>query len=130
MDLSPNVQGVIEQIEKLTVLELSDLVKALEDKFGVSAAAPVAMVAASAADAAPAAEEEVQTEFSVVLIGIGDKKLQVIKEVRAIAGLGLKEAKEFVEGDLPKAVKEDIPKAEAEQIKSKLDAVGANVEIK
>ncbi len=130
MDLSPNVQGVIEQIEKLTVLELSDLVKALEDKFGVSAAAPVAMVAASAAAAAPAEEEEVQTEFTVVLIGIGDKKLQVIKEVRAIAGLGLKEAKEFVEGDLPKAVKEDIPKAEAEQIKSKLDAVGANVEIK
>ena len=81
MDLSPNVQGVIEQIEKLTVLELSDLVKALEDKFGVSAAAPVAMVAASAAAAAPAEEEEVQTEFSVVLIGIGDKKLQVIKEV-------------------------------------------------
>jgi large subunit ribosomal protein L7/L12 len=130
MDLSPNVQGVIEQIEKLTVLELSDLVKALEDKFGVSAAAPVAMVAASAAAAAPAEEEEVQTEFTVALIGIGDKKLQVIKEVRAIAGLGLKEAKEFVEGDLPKAVKEDIPKAEAEQIKSKLDAVGANVEIK
>ncbi len=130
MDLSPNVQGVIEQIEKLTVLELADLVKALEDKFGVSAAAPVAMVAASAAAAAPAEEEEVQTEFTVVLIGIGDKKLQVIKEVRAIAGLGLKEAKEFVEGDLPKAVKEDIPKAEAEQIKSKLDAVGANVEIK
>jgi len=130
MDLSPNVQGVIEQIEKLTVLELSDLVKALEDKFGVSTAAPVAMVAASAAAAAPAEEEEVQTEFSVVLIGIGDKKLQVIKEVRAIAGLGLKEAKEFVEGDLPKVVKEDIPKAEAEQIKSKLDAVGANVEIK
>jgi large subunit ribosomal protein L7/L12 len=130
MDLSPNVQGVIEQIEKLTVLELSDLVKALEDKFGVSAAAPVAMVAASAAAAAPAEEEEVQTEFTVALIGIGDKKLQVIKEVRAIAGLGLKEAKEFVEGDLPKAIKEDITKAEAEQIKSKLDAVGANVEIK
>ncbi len=131
METSENVQTIVEQIEKLTVLELAELVKTLEDKFGVSAAAPVAVAAAPAAGAAAeAAPQEEKTEFSVLLTGIGDKKLQVIKEVRAIAGLGLKEAKEFVEGDLPKPVKENIPKAEAEEIKAKLESVGASVEIK
>ncbi len=129
---SPNVQTIVEQIEKLTVLELAELVKELEEKFGVSAA-PVAVAAAGAAPApaeaqAPAAEEK--TSFTVLLTAIGDKKLQVIKEVRAIAGLGLKEAKAFVEGELPKPVKENVSKEEAEQIKAKLEAVGASVEIK
>ncbi len=130
MDTITNVDTLVEQIEKLTVLELAELVKTLEDKFGVSAAAPVAVAAAPAAAAAEAAPEEEKTEFSILLTGIGDKKLQVIKEVRAIAGLGLKEAKDFVEGDLPQAVKENIPKEEAEEIKAKLEAVGAVVNIK
>ncbi len=130
MDTSKNVDTLVEQIEKLTVLELAELVKTLEDKFGVSAAAPVAVSAAPAAAAAETAPAEEKTEFSIFLTGIGDKKLQVIKEVRAIAGLGLKEAKDFVEGDLPKAVKENIPKTEAEEIKTKLEAVGATVNIK
>jgi len=130
MDTITNVDTLVEQIEKLTVLELAELVKTLEDKFGVSAAAPVAVTAAPAAAAAEAAPEEEKTEFSILLTGIGDKKLQVIKEVRAIAGLGLKEAKDFVEGDLPQAVKENIPKEEAEEIKAKLEAVGAVVNIK
>ncbi|RKZ29172.1 50S ribosomal protein L7/L12 [bacterium] len=131
METSANVEKLIDQISQLTVLELAELVKKLEDKFGVSAAAPVAVAASPAAGAgAEAAPAEEKTEFSVMLTGIGDKKLQVIKEVRAIAGLGLKEAKDFVEGTLPKAVKENLPKAEAEEIKAKLEAVGASVEIK
>ena len=125
------VEKIVEQIENLTVLELAELVKTLEEKFGVSAAAPVAVAAAPAAAAGEAAAPaEEKTEFTVYLTGVGDKKLQVIKEVRAIAGLGLKEAKDFVEGDLPKPIKENIPKAEAEEIKAKLEAVGASVEIK
>jgi len=131
MDTSSNVQNLVDQIGKLTVLELAEMVKALEEKFGVSAAAPVAVAApAGAAVAAPAAPVEEQTEFNVVLTSVGDKKLQVIKEVRGITNLGLKEAKDFVEGTLPKPVKENVPKAEANEIKAKLEAVGAVVEIK
>ena len=111
----------------MTVLEMADFVKELEEKFGVSAAAPVAVAAAGAAPAAEAAEE--QTEFDVVLTGIGDKKIQVIKEVRAITGLGLKEAKAVVD-EAPKPVKEKVSKEEAEEIKGKLEAVGATAEVK
>lgn len=118
---------VIEFISGMTVLELSDLVKELEDKFGVSAAAPVAVAAAAPAAAAEAEEE--QTEFDVVLTGIGDKKIQVIKEVRAITGLGLKEAKAVVDG-VPGPVKEGVAKDEADGIKTQLEDVGATVEIK
>jgi large subunit ribosomal protein L7/L12 len=113
----------------MTVLELSELVKELEAKFGVSAAAPVAMVAASAGGAAPAAAAEEKTEFDVILTSFGAEKIQVIKEIRAITSLGLKEAKDLVEG-VPKPVKEGIAKAEADEIKKKLEAVGATVEIK
>jgi large subunit ribosomal protein L7/L12 len=113
----------------MTVLELSELVKELESKFGVSAAAPVAMVAASAGGAAPAAAAEEKTEFDVILTSFGAEKIQVIKEIRAITSLGLKEAKDLVEG-VPKPVKEGIAKAEADEIKKKLEAVGATVEIK
>jgi len=130
MELSQNVQNVVEQIEKLTVLELAELVKALEEKFGVSAAAPVAVAAAPAAGAEAAPKEEEKTEFTVYLTSVGDKKLQVIKEVRAITKLGLREAKAFVEGELPKPIKENVSKQEAEEIKAKLEAVGAGVEIK
>ncbi len=121
-------EDVIEFIANMTVLELSELVKELEEKFGVSAAAPVAMMAPGAAaggDAEPAA----QTEFDVILTAHGDKKIQVIKEVRAITGLGLKEAKSLVDG-VPKPVKEGLPKEEAEKIKAQLEAVGAQVEVK
>jgi large subunit ribosomal protein L7/L12 len=117
---------VVEFIEKMSVLELADFVKELEDKFGVSAAAPMA-VAAGAAPAA-AAEEE-QTEFDVILTAIGDKKIQVIKEVRALTGLGLKEAKAVVD-EAPKAVKEKVTKEEAEEVKAKLEGAGATAEIK
>ena len=122
-------EDVIKFIEGMTVLELSELVKELEAKFGVSAAAPVAMVAASAGGAAPAAAAEEKTEFDVILTSFGAEKIQVIKEIRAITGLGLKEAKDLVEG-VPKPVKEGIAKAEADEIKKKLEAVGATVEIK
>lgn len=123
-------EDILESIESMTVVELSQLIKDLESKFGVSAAAApmVAMAAGGAAAPAAAAQEE-QTEFSVILSGAGDKKIQVIKEVRAITGLGLKEAKDLVEG-VPKPVKSGIPKAEAEEIKSKLEAAGATIEIK
>jgi len=121
-------ENVISFIENMSVLDLSKLVKELEDKFGVSAAAPVAMAAAGAgAAAAPAAEAK--TEFSVVLTAAGDKKIEVIKEVRAITGLGLKEAKDLVEG-APKVVKEGVAKADADALKKKLEAVGAKVELK
>ncbi|MDA8097100.1 MAG: 50S ribosomal protein L7/L12 [Desulforudis sp.] len=122
------VNEIIEVVKGLTVLELSELVKAMEEEFGVSAAAPVAAVAAMPA-AAPAAVEEEQTEFDVILKTIGDKKINVIKVVREITGLGLKEAKELVD-NAPKPVKEKIAKDEAEAIKAKLEEVGAGIEIK
>jgi large subunit ribosomal protein L7/L12 len=118
---------LISAIEKMSVLELSGLVKDLEQKFGVSAAAPMAFAAAPGAGAGAAAEEK--TEFTVVLAAAGEKKIEVIKEVRAITGLGLKEAKDLVEG-APKPVKEGIAKKDAEEMKKKLEAVGAKVEIK
>ena len=117
----------ISYIENLTLIQAAELVKELEDKFGVSAAAPVAMMAAAPAAAAAAAAE--QTEFEVILKASGDKKLDVIKEVRAITGLGLKEAKDLVEG-APKSLKAGVTKAESEEIKKKLTAVGATIEVK
>ncbi len=119
---------LIEAIESMTVLELSELVSALEEKFGVSAAAPVAVAAVGGAAGGEAAAEA-KTDFDVVLTGAGDKKIQVIKAVREITGLGLKEAKELVEG-APKAVKEGVPAAEAEELKGKLEEAGATVELK
>ncbi|NLL62556.1 MAG: 50S ribosomal protein L7/L12 [Candidatus Atribacteria bacterium] len=127
---SNNIQEIMERIEKLTVLELADLVKSLEEKFGVSAAAPLmAQNVISAQGAAPAAQEEEKTEFDVVLKEIGANKIQVIKEVRAATGLGLKESKDLVEG-APKAVKEKVELKEAQALKEKLEAVGATVELK
>ncbi|HEY2555203.1 MAG TPA: 50S ribosomal protein L7/L12 [Candidatus Cybelea sp.] len=120
------VAELIEQIDKLTVLELADLVKQLEEKYGVSAAAPVAMMAAAPAAAAPEAEK---TEFDVVLSEIGPEKIKVIKAVRELTSLGLTEAKAFVES-APKAVKEGVNKDEAEAVKKKLEEAGAKVEIK
>ncbi|MBM6596031.1 50S ribosomal protein L7/L12 [Microvirga pudoricolor] len=117
---------LVDDLSSLTVLEAAELSKMLEEKWGVSAAAAVAVAAAPGA-AAPAAEE--QTEFTVVLAGAGDKKIEVIKEVRAITGLGLKEAKDLVEG-APKPVKEGVAKDEAEKIKATLEKVGAKVELK
>jgi len=124
-------EDVVEFIANMTVLELSELVKELETKFGVSAAAPVAMMAAGPAggEAGSAAPEEEQTEFDVILMSAGDKKIQTIKEVRAITGLGLKEAKALVD-EAPKPVKEGISKEEAEKIKEQLEGAGAQVEIK
>jgi large subunit ribosomal protein L7/L12 len=118
---------LIEAIESMTVLELSELVSTLEDKFGVSAAAPVAVAAGPAAGGEAAAEE--QTEFNVILTAVGDKKIQVIKAVREITGLGLKEAKAVVDG-APAPVKEAVSKDEAEDVKGKLEAAGASVEVK
>ena len=123
---SEKITNILEEIKSLTILELSDLVKAVEEEFGVSAAAPVGVVAAAGA-AAPAAEEK--TEFDVILTGFGDKKLGVIKVIREITGLGLKEAKDMVEG-CPKAVKEGVSKDEAEKIKAQLVEAGATVDIK
>ena len=120
-------EEILEAISNMSVLELSELVKAIEDKFGVSAAAPVAVAAAPAAGAAAAAEEK--TEFDVVLKEIGEKKIQVIKAVREITGLGLKDAKALVDG-APKEVKTGVAKAEAEEMKKKLEAAGATVEMK
>ena len=117
---------LIDQIDKLTVLELADLVKQLEEKYGVSAAAPAMMMAAAPGAAAPAAEK---TEFDVVLTEIGPEKIKVIKAVRELTSLGLTEAKAFVES-APKAVKEGVPKDEAETVKKKLEEAGAKVEIK
>ena len=119
-------EEIMEAIEGVTVLELSELVKAMEEKFGVSAAAPVAVAAAGAAGGA-AAEEK--TEFNVMLTAVGDKKINVIKAVREATGLGLKEAKALVDG-APAAVKENAPKAEAEELKKKLEEAGATVELK
>ena len=124
---SEKITAIVEEIKTLTILELADLVKAVEEEFGVSAAAPVGVVAAAGAAAAPAAEEK--TEFDVVLKSFGAKKLDVIKAVREITGLGLKEAKEMVEG-APKAVKEGVSKDEAESVKKALEEAGAEVEVK
>ena len=121
-----NVESILESIEKLTLLEAAELVKAMEEKFGVSAAAPVAVAAAPAA-AAPAEEEA--SEVSVILASAGANKIAVLKEVRAITGLGLKEAKDLVDG-APKAVKEGVKKEDAEAIKKQLEEAGATVEIK
>ena len=121
-----NKDQIIEAIESMSVLELSELVKALEEKFGVSAAAPVAVAAAAPAEAAAAAE---QTEFDVILANAGASKINVIKVVREVTGLGLKEAKELVDG-APKALKEKVSKADAESLKEKLEAAGATIEIK
>jgi len=124
-----DLEKIVEELSNLTVLEAAELSKMLEEKWGVSAAAPVAVAAAGGAVAgdAPAAEEK--DEFDVILATVGDKKINVIKEVRAITGLGLKEAKDLVEA-APKAVKEAAAKAEAEEIKEKLEAAGATVELK
>jgi large subunit ribosomal protein L7/L12 len=127
-DLSPKVSELLDSIGGLTVLELADLVKALEDKFGVSAAAPV-MMAGAAGGGAEEEEEEEKDSFDVVITGPGDKKIQVIKVVREITSLGLKEAKALVD-EAPKAVKEGITKQEADEIHAKLSEAGAGVEIK
>ena len=123
-----NLEKIVDELSSLTVLEAADLAKLLEAKWGVSAAAAVAVAAAPGAAAAAAAVEE-KTEFTVVLAAIGDKKIEVIKEVRAITSLGLKEAKDLVEG-APKPVKEGVSKEEADKIKAALEKVGAKVELK
>ncbi|QAY97013.1 50S ribosomal protein L7/L12 [Methylovirgula ligni] len=123
-----NLEKIVEDLSSLTVLEAAELAKLLEDKWGVSAAAAVAVAAGPAAGAAAAPAEE-KTEFTVVLAAVGDKKIEVIKEVRAVTGLGLKEAKDLVEG-APKPVKEGATKEEAEKIKATLEKVGAKVELK
>jgi large subunit ribosomal protein L7/L12 len=122
-----NIEKLVEELSTLTVLEAAELSKALEEKWGVSAAAPVAVAAVGGA--APAAAAEEKTEFTVVLAKAGEKKIEVIKEVRGITGLGLKEAKDLVEG-APKTVKEGVSKADAEKYKKALEAVGAAVELK
>jgi large subunit ribosomal protein L7/L12 len=122
-----NLDQIVEDLSSLTVMEAAELSKLLEDKWGVSAAAPVAVAAAAGGGEAAAAEE--QTEFTVMLTAIGDKKINVIKEVRAITGLGLKEAKDLVES-APKEVKTDVSKAEGEELKAKLEAAGATAELK
>ena len=122
-----DLQKIVDQLSGLTVLEAADLAKMLEEKWGVSAAAAVAVAAAPGAAAAAPAEEK--TEFTVVLAAIGEKKIEVIKEVRALTGLGLKEAKDLVEG-APKPVKEGVSKEEAEKVKATLEKVGAKVELK
>ena len=122
-----NLEQIVEELSSLTVLEAADLSKMLEEKWGVSAAAPAAVAPAGGGEAAAAVE--VKDTFDVVLTGFGDKKINVIKEVRAITGLGLKEAKDLVEG-VPKPIKEDANKDEAEEIKKKLEDAGATVEVK
>lgn len=124
-----NKEQIIEMIKGMTVLELAELVKALEEEFGVSAAAPMAMAMPMGGAAAPAAEVEEQTEFDVILTSAGDKKINVIKVVREITGLGLVEAKALVDG-APKPVKEKVSKEDAESIKAKLTEAGASVEVK
>ena len=124
-----NLEKIVEELSALTVLEAAELAKLLEEKWGVSAAAAVAVAAAPGAGGAAAAVAEEKTEFNVILAAAGDKKIEVIKEVRAITGLGLKEAKDLVEG-APKPLKEGSSKEEAEKIKSALEKVGAKVELK
>lgn len=127
VELTDKMKNVMESIEKMTVMELADLVKALEEKFGVSAAAPAAV--AAAASAAPAAAAEEKTTFNVVLASAGANKIQVIKELRTLTSLGLKEAKDLVDG-APKTVKENATKEEADKIKKALESQGAKVELK
>ena len=122
-----DLDKIAEELSSLTVLEAADLAKLLEDKWGVSASAPVAVAAAVGAEAVPSAEAK--TEFNVMLTAIGEKKINVIKEVRAVTGLGLKEAKDLVEA-APSMVKEGVPEAEANEIKGKLEEAGASVEVK
>ena len=122
-------EDVLGYLENATMLEISELIKDIEEKFGVTAAAPVAVAAAPAGGAAPAESAEEQTEFDVILTSAGDKKIQVIKVVRAITNLGLKEAKDLVDG-APKAIKEGVSKAEAESIQKQIEEVGGNVDIK
>ena len=126
VNLTDNAAKCLELIEGMSILEAADLVKAMEEKFGVSAAAPVAVAAVAATGEAA---EEVKDEFNVMLTGVGDKKIQVIKVVRAITGLGLKEAKDLVES-APTAVKEAVTKAEADEMKAKLEEVGAIIDLK
>ena len=125
--MSDKIQTIIDTVKELSVIELSDLVKAFEEEFGVSAAAPVAVAAVGGA--APAAAAEEKTEFDVILSAVGGNKIAVIKVVREVTGLGLKEAKEVVD-NAPKAVKEKVEKAEADEIKKKLEEAGASVEVK
>jgi len=125
--MAANLEQIADDLSNLTVLEAAELSKMLEEKWGVSAAAPVAVAATGAGDAGAAAEEK--TEFDVVLMGAGEKKINVIKEVRAITGLGLKEAKDLVEG-APQNIKEGVDKDEAEELKTKLEEAGASVEVK
>lgn len=124
---SEKIMNIVEEVKSLTLLELADLVKAVEEEFGVSAAAPVGVVAVAGGAAAPAAEEK--TEFDVVLASAGDQKLKVVKVVKETLGLGLKEAKDIVDG-APKTLKEGVSKEEADKIKAALEEVGASVEIK
>ena len=125
--MAANLEQIADDLSNLTVLEAAELSKMLEEKWGVSAAAPVAVAAAGGADAGGSAEDK--TEFDVILTGAGDKKINVIKEVRAITGLGLKEAKDLVEG-APQPVKEAVSKDEAAELKTKLEEAGASVEVK
>ncbi len=125
--MATKIETIIESLDSLTVLELSEMVKALQEKYGVSAAVPVAAAPAAAGEAAPAAEEK--TSFDVILTGAGDKKIQVIKVVRELTALGLKEAKELVES-APQPVKQGVSKEDAEALKAKLEAEGASAEIK
>ena len=124
---SEKITNILEEIKTLTIIELADLVKAVEEEFGVSAAAPVGVVAVAGAAAAPAAEEK--TEFDVILAAAGDQKLKVVKAVKEELGLGLKEAKDLVDG-APKTLKEGVSKEDAEKLKAALEEVGATVEIK
>lgn len=128
VEVSAEMEKIISAVENMTVLDLSKLVKALEDRLGVSAAAPVAVAAAAPAAAGAAVAEE-KTEFDVILTSFGEKKVGVIKEVRSLTGLGLKDAKDLVEA-APKAIKEGVEKDEAEKVKAQLEGVGATVEIK
>jgi len=129
MATSITKEDVIEFVANMSVLELSELIKEMEEKFGVSAAAPVAMMAAGPAEGAAGASDEEKTEFDVIITAAGDKKIAVIKEVRAITGLGLKDAKALVD-EVPKAVKEGVAKEEADKIQSQLEEAGAQVEVK
>jgi len=127
--MSVDLNTIVDQLSSLTVLQAAELAKLLEEKWGVSAAAPVAVAAVAAPGAAGAAAAEEKTEFDVILVTAGDKKIQVIKEVRAVTGLGLKEAKDLVEG-APKPIKEGVSKDEAKKIKEQIEAAGGQVDIK
>lgn len=129
VEVPAKFKGLVEEIEKMSVLDLSELVKILEDKFGVSAAAPAMMMAAPGAVAGGAVEAEEKTSFNIELAGAGDNKIGVIKAVRELTGLGLKDAKDMVDA-APKVIKENVAKAEAEEMKKKLEATGATVNLK